>query len=151
MSITHEFSEALDFLWENAPADMEWADCEMLSRRHAVDKGKIILLDEIISRPYWWRRGRMNQTWEVQKILPIQMRPADSPDKSEPVWILPSVDDPYEAWVQLQEANTIYGCDYYEGLVGKRLDSPYETQLVSASRTTPHWIKYRFDQYKHDQ
>jgi hypothetical protein len=62
--------------------------------------------------------------------------------------VQPAVDDPFESWVQLQEANTIYGCDYYEGLVAKRWDSPYETQLVSASRTTPYWIKYRFDQYK---
>jgi hypothetical protein len=51
----------------------------------------------------------------------------------------------FPLWHRLQHDNRVwFGCDFYEGLVGKRADSLYPVQLVSPEQTTPHWIKHRF-------
>jgi len=136
LSIVNEFNEALPYLWETTPSDIEWLDCEMLGRRHSEDQGKIVVLD-IIEELYFYevRRAIITDTWML------------TPGLGEPVTAIPSVTDPFELWNHLQEENKRLGCDYYEGVVGKRIGTGYETQLVSALRTTPHWIKYRFDQY----
>ena len=33
--------------------------------------------------------------------------------------------------------------DFYEGLVAKRIDSPYPLHNTSATQETPHWMKHR--------
>lgn len=140
LSITHEFEDSLTHLWQTAPLDVEWLDCEVLSRRHGINKGGIIVLD-IVSDVYFYevRRDWMSTLWPTIDLG------TGIPDL--PVSILPDTTNPFEMWDELQQENERIGCDFYEGIVGKRIGTHYEMQLVSASRTTPHWIKYRFDQY----
>lgn len=131
LSITEEFSESLDSLWETAAPDMEWLDCEMLSRRHAVDRGKIIVLDWIVDRlPYWQRHDVLENTFAQEGLETIS-----------------HTESAMGLWRALQQTNVRLGCDYYEGIVGKQWDSPYVLQY-SATKTTPLWVKWRFDQYK---
>jgi ATP-dependent DNA ligase len=142
LSITHEFKEALEQLGRLESWSIEWLDCEMLGRRHPLKKGHIIILDELHpSANYLERRKSLEQaepSWQYMDIDRVELIESFSGDA-------PS--DPLTLWEQLQEENHRYGCDYYEGLVAKRVTSTYETQLVSPSKTTTSWVKFRFDQY----
>lgn len=140
LSITDEFNDALGYLWETTPPDMEWLDCEMLSRRHDVDKGNIIVLD--------WINDLLD--YEDRRHLLVYHFPCWFPPtmgKNAPATVIPMQEEAMPMWNHLQELNKRIGCDYFEGIVGKRQSSRYEHQLVSPSRTTAHWVKWRFDQY----
>jgi hypothetical protein len=52
--------------------------------------------------------------------------------------------NPKVAWEDLQDWNIIVGCEFYEGLVAKRNDSPYPFQLRSADVEYPMWQKHRW-------
>jgi len=41
-------------------------------------------------------------------------------------------------------ANRALGCDFFEGVVMKRADSPYPVQLRSATEEFRGWVKHRF-------
>ena len=45
---------------------------------------------------------------------------------------------------RLRDANRALGCDFFEGVVMKRADSPYPVQLRSATEEYPRWCKHRF-------
>ena len=111
-------------------------DCEMLGRRHPMKKGTIIVLDVVVDAPYKRRRKLVEHYMDrIEKIEAIESFSGKPPS------------DPLTLWEQLQEENHRYGCDFYEGLVAKRIDSPYEMQLVGPSKTTTAWVKFRFDQH----
>lgn len=144
MSIAHEFKEALAEIQKlGEDWDFEWFDCEMLGRRHPMKKGHIFTLDYIDDYTnlydYGVRRGRMEGMWDFEAPYAERVEVVESFQRA---W------DPLKMWEILQEENHRYGCDFYEGLVAKRMDSVYERQLVSGSRTTPSWVKFRFDQYQ---
>jgi hypothetical protein len=40
--------------------------------------------------------------------------------------------------------NRVLACEFYEGFVAKRTDSPYPLQLRSPSEEFPRWVKHRF-------
>ena len=41
-------------------------------------------------------------------------------------------------------ANRALGCDFFEGVVMKRADSPYPVQLRTATEEFRGWVKHRF-------
>ena len=45
---------------------------------------------------------------------------------------------------RLREANRALRCDFYEGVVMKRGDSPYPAQRRSATEEFRRWVKHRF-------
>ena len=45
---------------------------------------------------------------------------------------------------RLRAANRALGCDFFEGVVMKRADSPYPVQLRSATEEFRGWVKHRF-------
>jgi len=47
-------------------------------------------------------------------------------------------------WGSLQLANGFLACDFYEGLVAKRGDSPYPIQLRSPDEEFSGWVKHRW-------
>jgi len=47
-------------------------------------------------------------------------------------------------WDACREANRQLGAPVYEGIVTKRLDSPYPVQLRNPAETTPAWMKHRW-------
>lgn len=163
LTIADEFQGALEELWlvhSDALRDKEcgdWLDCEMLSRRHGVDKGCIIVFD--CPQCQWPRVSCAAlgvRVMALEYALPPHASPSmigiNNPVCASESCILPL--DPDKRWAQLQwlwlnlqQRNKMIGADYYEGIVLKRCDSLYEHQTISASRETTAWIKCRFDQY----
>lgn len=154
-SVADEFADALSLIWENTPIELEWLDCEMLGRRHPVDKGKIIVLDAVIEGSYLERREAINRG------LGLPLNGAGDGNQltftcsfTEENTISPSKHSGtfneaiMQHWNAMQGDNVFFKHDYYEGLVAKMVDSLYETQLISPSKTTPYWVKFRFDQHK---
>lgn len=133
------YEDSLQWLWENMPKKFEWLDCEMLARRHAMDQGSIVVLDWVTEELTYEQRRE-----ELYMEVPMTMT-----SKYNKVFMLPQygMKDLEYAWESLQHLNAKLGCEYYEGLVGKRLGSLYEHQLISSSLSTALWLKWRFDQY----
>jgi hypothetical protein len=51
---------------------------------------------------------------------------------------------PTAAWSRLQAVNKALGCELFEGLVAKRIDSLYPLQLRSPTIEFPFWMKHRW-------
>jgi hypothetical protein len=136
LSIELEFRQPLATLRDAFPK-MAWADCEALSRRHALGKGTLILLDLIDNGwPYIARRR-----WMLARVreLPIREQP-----KTDCLYLPPSYSDAQLAWDEARDANKAFGCEFYEGIVAKRADAPYPIQRNNASKETTAWIKHRW-------
>lgn len=132
------YEDSLNWIWEHSP--FEWLDCEMLARRHALDAGRIIVLD-------WASQG--NETYIERREAMIKVFPFATPsgDNAASMLIASCLEDISYLWENLQEENERLNCEYYEGIVGKRIDSVYESQMVSPKNSTASWLKWRFDQY----
>ena len=166
LSIEHEFAPALANLkkrWCVLP-DMlggivEWLDCEALERRHKLGQGSLVLFD-YIPRSYdktsWEdRQQRLYDTFfndqpEGFATYPFEQFPPQENAILNPSYHYSYGDNdpdmsPDAAWLRLQAINKAYGCQFFEGLVAKRTDSPYTTQRRSPDIETPHWIKHRWE------
>jgi hypothetical protein len=139
LSISPEFTGALALL-RRSP--FEWLDCEALERRHSIGRGTLVVLDYVAPpTPYLARRELLSgQDW------PVALGSRESfPDHAVTLSASVEASQAFPLWHRLQEDNRVsFGCDFYEGLVGKRADSLYPVQLVSPEQTMPHWIKHRF-------
>jgi hypothetical protein len=143
LTISGEFEQALGILRRLDCAAFKWADCEALERRHGIGKGTLIVLD-VIPEPAW-----ANATYETRRQWTATL--ADCDPYRQPagntIYRVPHCFAPClapVAWGRLQELNRQWGCDFYEGLVAKRADSPYPIQLRSPKAETPFWIKHRW-------
>ncbi len=142
LSIESEFRRAWKAMREYF-SDFDWLDCEALSRRHALGKGSLIILDVIpppqshIGATYLERR-KWIETRSVE-TLELQDRPCNGF-----LYIAPSYLDDKLLWNQCRAANVDAGCDFYEGIVCKRTTAPYPIQRISATRETADWIKHRW-------
>jgi ATP-dependent DNA ligase len=146
MSIAHEFQEALKQIERlRTLLPYQWLDCEMLGRRHPMKKGHIVVFDSIgeCDDLYSYEVRHESLRWVFDRL-------GDSYDRIELIESdrIGIATHPLKTWEILQEENHRYGCDYYEGLVAKRVDSPYEMQLVSPNKKTTSWVKFRFDQHR---
>lgn len=165
LSIEHEFADALHTL-KNSFAP-EWLDCEALERRHGLGRGSLIVLD-YIPRP--GDRSTLAERLEgLRNILDYEGRRnsrfvpfrVDTPPPNDSVLLCldryfdtmdadtlrsyPEDPSPAAAWQHLQDLNRQFGCEFYEGLVAKRTDSPYTLQLRSPDEASTHWIKHRWE------
>jgi ATP-dependent DNA ligase len=135
LSISDEFKVALSKLKAIAPA--AWVDCEALERRHKIGRGTLIVLDLVVPRlTYLQRRERL------LSLLPAPMEPSMYPEDA--LYVVPSRDDASYLWHKLQAINAYAGCDFYEGIVCKRIDAFYPMQTISPSRESACWVKHRF-------
>lgn len=134
LSIEGEFSESLRLASE---LDAEWLDVEALSRRHAMAKGSLIVLDTLdcaIEATYLQRRVRVEQMGRVLDWCEIP--------RTDELVVAPSALG--------QNARSLYAellakaPEFFEGVVMKRNDSVYPFQLRGASHETPSWKKHRF-------
>ena len=164
MSIEHEFSDVLSALRDRyidlksyglAP---EWLDCEALERRHKLGQGSLIVFDYIpqsYDKTRWDERQQLlyetfigslkfgGFSYAFDQIKPPENKllfPAYHYSEDAEPYMTPAM-----GWKHLQEINKAYGCQFFEGLVAKRLDSPYTTQLRSFDIETPNWIKHRWE------
>jgi hypothetical protein len=53
--------------------------------------------------------------------------------------------DAKDMWLALPHINKKWNAEVFEGLVAKKLDSPYPRQLRSPNQESPHWVKHRWD------
>jgi ATP-dependent DNA ligase len=142
-TIARYFGEALHTLCDTLNAEAwDWVDCGALERRHEMSQGTLIVFDvvpaiQFSNETYTERRRWLETTLSIAPLDPKLILP-------DSVYLAPNNLQPVTAWQELQNLNTQVGCDYYEGLVAKRRDSPYPVQINSSEQTTPTWMKHRF-------
>jgi hypothetical protein len=161
LSIAHEFADALALLKKT---QLEWADCEALERRHNIGRGTLILLDQVVGgRHYRDRRSlleivcpfagiasykTLNQPLPNNTVVLTPSHPAEGALIPIGTVCPETVGSEYEKmrglWDILKECNRELGCDFYEGLVAKRVDSLYPIQLRSKDQEFPFWMKHRW-------
>jgi len=173
LSITGNFAPVLDRLQAHAPHLPDWIDVEALSRRVPVGKGSLIILDTPLPQNYDSRQQLLYNVfigkrgiaipWAHEQLPPPenelllfgytyadaalqadQIRrglfdtPRDAGQAIDPDLF------PTAAWSRLQAVNKALGCELFEGLVAKRMDSLYPLQLRSPTIEFPFWMKHRW-------
>ena len=149
LTIADCFRSALAALAKLASRGLVWADCEALERRHNLGRGTLVVLDVILESgtPIYTARRAI-----LESLLPCD--PVFDGDTSRPVPCGAVVLTPAHRadlhadalafYQRLREANRGLGCDFFEGVVMKRADSPYPVQLRSATEDFRGWCKHRF-------
>jgi len=149
LSIMGEFAHALRDINRSR---IQWLDTEALERRHNIGRGSLIILDVIVPNLSAGERYQL-LTEESRRlgwpILGIENRPQENhvyvmkqsamSDASQPDKLLLT-----NWWGRMQRVNQDWDATFYEGLVAKRLDSPYPIQLRSPNAECPLWIKHRW-------
>lgn len=149
LTIADCFRTALAVLAKLAGHGIVWADCEALERRHNLARGTLVVLDVVPES------GTL--TYEQRRMVLEALLPCDSAfagDTSpvvpcDAVVLIPSIRTEKHAAVlefyqPLRAANRALGCDFFEGVVMKRADSPYPVQLRSPVEEFRGWVKHRF-------
>jgi len=136
LSIAAEFRPALEKL-QRTP--FEWLDCEALERRHGLGQGSLIVFDYIAHGSFVERRQQLHAVFDrASELGPFETCGCDEVR-------LPLIsNEPLALWTELQEANRILGCEFYEGIVAKRAHSLYPIQLLSPNKEFPFWVKHRW-------
>jgi len=149
LTIADCFHPALAAMAKLAKRGLVWADCEALERRHNLGRGTLVVLDVVpeTGMPSYEERRAM-----LESLLPCD--PVFDGDSSRPVpsgavVLTPtrradSHADAIAFYQRLRVANRALGCDFFEGVVMKRADSPYPVQLRSATEEFRGWAKHRF-------
>ena len=149
LSIAEEFDEAFAKLQAvSAASGITRFDCEALERRHGIGKGSLFVLDWIpLEVGRWTSDVGRSPTW-LQRNSILDAHLARLPYTCQPhaggLYRPDLVPGTLETWAELQRMNRACGADFYEGLVAKRLDSPYPLHHTSASQETPAWMKHRW-------
>lgn len=136
LSIAAEFRPALAKLRRTS---FEWLDCEALERRHGLGQGSLIVFDCIAPSSFVERRQQLHAVFDrALELGPFELCGCDEVR-------LPLIStEPLALWTELQVANRILGCHFYEGVVAKRADSLYPIQLLSPTKEFPFWVKHRW-------
>ena len=151
ISIAGHFREVLQRI---APLPFQWLDVEGLSRRHAIAKGTLIILDHFDPRPEAIDNTYEERRWYIDMVCALakipkhdQLHEAPEPDS---LYLVASYKGDaighrlYEVVRKCNEALKKGGEDFYEGIVMKQSGSIYPNQLRDPERTTPTWIKHRW-------
>jgi ATP-dependent DNA ligase len=118
----------------------EWLDCEALERRHNIGRGSLLVLDSpSLPGNLETRRCCLQLAFEPWKDLNLPL-PANT------AWLTMSYreDGARGLWDLLKQCNAALGCDFYEGVVAKRVDSLYPVQLRSPDSEFGYWVKHRW-------
>jgi len=147
LSIAAEFGSTLKALRETVlvanGSTIEWFDCEALDRRHALGRGTLLVFDfiapEMTGEPWLKRKELLAQVLvehDYQQVpLPGIVYGVGAYD---PVQI-----NPHELYRQLRQLNIGWGCQFYEGLLAKRITDAYPRQLRSPHQEFVGWVKHR--------
>ena len=147
LSIAAEFSSALQCLRKTALISggraVEWFDCEVLDRRHPLGRGTLLVFDYIAEMPVelWLKRKEilaqaLSEHDYTQVPLPEALYGVAAHDPAET--------DPQELYQQLRQLNARWRCQFYEGLVAKRITDAYPRQLRSPHEEFVGWVKHRW-------
>ena len=149
LTIADCFRPVLAAMAKLASRGLVWTDCEALERRHNLGRGTVVVLDVIpeSGTPIYTARRAL-----LESLLPPD--PVFDGDSPRPVpcgvvVLTPTRRADSHAYAlafyqRLREANRALGCDFFEGVVMKRADSPYPVQLRSATEEFRGWVKHRF-------
>lgn len=118
-------AEVLRGLFADAPDT--WLDCEAMGVRTKFGAGKLVVLDAI--RPGTYSERRL---WLFNRDASIAGSLAQASLDAESMIALG------------QSINQLCGEMVYEGVVSKRLDSPYLMQNEVENKETATWLKWRF-------
>lgn len=146
LSIEYEFAAVLEAIrTADLPPEMEWLDCEALERRHDLGRGSLVILDYLApdKTTYDERRKRI-RSLDCVNIEIDYTEPAHIPNESLIV-LQDHSENLSEIWDTLQERNKLWKAEVFEGLVAKRIDSPYPRQLRSPNQESPYWVKHRWE------
>lgn len=145
LSIASEFKPALNQLRSTLDAQaFEWADCEALERRHGIGRGTLIVLDVIPTRAFAATPYSKRRIW-LQAVLPhLSVPPLCC--QADSLYLIPSAVSGAAAnyYAMLQKQNAEARCEFYEGIVMKRVTAPYPAQLIKPTRETTDWVKHRW-------
>jgi ATP-dependent DNA ligase len=150
LTIAPCFRAALEALRGLADEGLIWADCEALERRHDIARGTLILLDAVPAEPlftpsYSERRAFLESLRVPQEHFSSGLQRGDNPPLLLTSSQAPCAHDEALAFYHsLKQVNRVLGADFFEGLVMKRLDSPYPVQLRGSGEECRAWIKHRF-------
>jgi hypothetical protein len=150
LSISAEFGSALKCLRKvvlsAGGSTVEWFDCEALDRRHALGRGTLLVFD-FITTPVM----ATVEPWRKRKQILAQALPEHDYSQvplPEALYGVPAHDpaeiDPQELYRQLRQLNARWGCQFYEGLVAKRITDAYPRQLCSPHQEFVGWVKHRW-------
>ncbi len=165
LSIEREFQAVIHRLKRHAAHTTkcpEWLDVEALERRLPIGKGSLIVLD--IPLPGTWAErqqqlytdlvaaSQVAQSWKFEHFEPPENElllfayhyEDEHPQKLRGANVIDSQLFPASAWNRLQELNQQLGCELFEGLVAKRVDSLYPIQSRSPDVEFPFWMKHRW-------
>ncbi len=161
LTIADEFRGALELLWTvgQSGSDFEWLDCECLESRHNLGRGTLVILDYIPDSPDAAQRyadaadryARLEAAAIRHEWLRLQI--GDKPAEHT-VYLLQQnllrQSDPTSGrillaqWLEMQQLNKQWGCEFYEGFVAKRANSPYPLQTRDPRSESTNWMKFRF-------
>ena len=167
LSIKREFKPVIDRLKRHA-ADAtkcpEWLDVEALERRLPIGKGTLVVLDAPLPGTWDARQrqlyadlvaateGGVVQSWKFEQFEPPKNEllmfayhyEDEHTQKSRGASVIDLQLFPALAWNRLQQINKQLGCELFEGLVAKRVDSLYPIQSRSPDVEFPFWMKHRW-------
>ncbi len=149
LTIADCFRPALGALAKLANRGLVWADCDALERRHNLGRGTLVVLDLVpeSGTPSYEQRRAM-----LEAIVPTDAVFSGDTSRAVPCGALvltPTIRADSHAgalafYQRLRGANRVLGCDFFEGVVMKRADSPYPVQLRAATEEFRGWVKHRF-------
>jgi len=161
LSIEHEFSTVLEQIRKaNLPPELEWLNCEAFERRHALGKGSLVLLDYIPTdnATYVERQRRIHRQFYgvMAQLMSHHAPPPENSlllldkyslnqEETEAGFHIHPPLDARDMWHALPHINKKWNAEVFEGLVAKRLDSPYPRQLRSPNQESPCWVKHRWE------
>jgi len=149
LSITGAFCAALKRLRAitlvTGGRTIEWLDCEVLDRRHALGRGTLLVFDYIAPpgaapEPMQQRKALLAQALEPHEyaLAPLhEMVYGVQPHE-------PAEIEPPALYRELKQLNAKWGCEFYEGLVAKRTTDKYPIQLRSSHEEFVGWVKHRW-------
>jgi len=146
LTIKDKFDTALAQLKET---DLLWADCEALERRHDKGRGSLIVFDAPSTMPTVKPAGT-KYPYVFRKVVLEESGLPNVGDIKAPskagAYICPVIPEGAVEgyWQDMKEFNEREGCEFFEGLVAKKVDSKYPIQLRSPNEKFGYWIKHRF-------
>ena len=157
LTIKDKFDTALAQLKET---ELEWADCEALERRHDKGRGSLIVFDTPMrGRGATYKFRKRILRWSGVPLLwsgktsgsePRALCHYDTVDCLVPpkagAYVCAELPESLVGgyWEEMQEYNERERCEFFEGLVAKKVDSKYHIQLRSPNEKFGYWIKHRF-------
>ncbi len=143
------FRPALTALAKLASRGLVWADCEALERRHNLGRGTLVVLDfipESATPSYEQRRVMLESRLPCDFVFDgVSSRPVPcGAALLTPTRRADSHADALAYYQRLREGNRALSCDFFEGVVMKRADSPYPVQVRSSTEEFRGWVKHRF-------